>query len=200
MKPTFQQEAHREVHMNEKVVKAWQPGMEITSESQYYELTEQLARSLLSENTPKELAVIAAQHLIYVDVLRQNKDEPTRGFVSKRNRPIKTTQAELESFLSGITKELASALSKGISKHAKSAGDARLKASSKEANDVRHEANRSRNEKAMSQWDAWEERNPKGKKVASTFAKKYCSKYGVTPTTMSRWITVHENKKATSIN
>lgn len=48
----------------------WEPGMEITSEAQYTTMTDQLAAALLKENTLEQLAAIAAQHLIYVDALK----------------------------------------------------------------------------------------------------------------------------------
>lgn len=54
---------------------AWGPGMEISSEAQYHEVTERLARELLQEHTPEQLALITAQHLIYVDALKISSDE-----------------------------------------------------------------------------------------------------------------------------
>ncbi len=181
--------------MSERELQAWQPGMEIASENQYYEVTEQLAKALLSEHTPEQLAVIAAQHLIYVDVLNQGKYESARGFVSTENRVVKITQRELRKLLSSLADSLKAELTEDMIKLAKHIGDARMKGSSKAANDVRHHANRSRQDEAMAEWDAWEELDHKGKKLAYKFAEKHCSKYGVTSTVMCRWITNHKKKK-----
>ncbi|MGU2141327.1 hypothetical protein ACSETH_28785 [Pseudomonas aeruginosa] len=166
--------------MSKRELQAWQPGMEITSESQYYEVTKQLAEALLSEHTPEQLAVIAAQHLIYVDVLNHSKHESARGFVSAENRIVKITQGELRKLFSSLAESLKAELTEDMIGIAKHIGDARMKGSSKAANDVRHHANRSRQEEAMAEWDVWEVRNPQGKKLAYKFAEEYCSKYGVT--------------------
>lgn len=53
---------------------SWQPGMGIESEAHYHEVTENLARELIGECSTEELAVIAAQHMIYVDALTMTSE------------------------------------------------------------------------------------------------------------------------------
>lgn len=48
---------------------SWWQDVEITSEKEYHQATDRLAAELLRDNTPEQLAVIAAQHLIYVGAL-----------------------------------------------------------------------------------------------------------------------------------
>ena len=68
--------------MSDLAKQAWQPGLRIISEPQYLEVTTELARTLLRQYTPEQVALIAAQHLVYVDALNQveQASEPRLGF------------------------------------------------------------------------------------------------------------------------
>lgn len=48
----------------------WEPGMELSTEDEYHTATAWLAKQLLRDNTPEQLAIIAAQHVIYVDAIK----------------------------------------------------------------------------------------------------------------------------------
>ncbi len=52
----------------------WEPGVEINSEAEYITMTQHLAKDLLSDHTPEQLAIIAAQHIIYTDMLKRTKE------------------------------------------------------------------------------------------------------------------------------
>lgn len=55
----------------------WEPGVEINSEAEYMAMTQHLAKDLLSDNTPEQLAIIAAQHIIYTDMLKRSQEAQT---------------------------------------------------------------------------------------------------------------------------
>lgn len=60
---------------------SWKHGKEITSEEEYNEQTSALAEELQRLYTPAQVAEIAAQHMIYVDVLN-SKPPMDKGFHS----------------------------------------------------------------------------------------------------------------------
>lgn len=48
----------------------WSSGLKVISAEEYDRFTDQLARELMATCTPEHIAVIAAQHMIYVDELK----------------------------------------------------------------------------------------------------------------------------------
>ncbi len=74
---------------------AWEPGMEINSEAQYHEVTQRLARELLQTHTPEQLALIVAQHLIYVDVLESGSDK-AKETIQHADEIIQAKNAQLQ--------------------------------------------------------------------------------------------------------
>ncbi len=69
---------------NDNCYAGWEAGQDIASEEEYQQATSWLANKLLNEHTPGHLAVIAAQHMIYVDALLATKDELTRAHDAAR--------------------------------------------------------------------------------------------------------------------
>ena len=69
----------------------WNPGVRVQSAEEYDRYTDQLARELLAATTPNQLAVIAAQHMIYADelkcVLEENKAEQV-AFIEDAEKAI----------------------------------------------------------------------------------------------------------------
>lgn len=53
------------------------------TEAEYHESTERLANELLAEYTPQQIAIIAAQHMIYVDLLKASADAAKAASVAK---------------------------------------------------------------------------------------------------------------------
>lgn len=53
------------------------------TEAEYHESTERLANELLAEYTPQQIAIIAAQHIIYVDFLKASADATEAASVAK---------------------------------------------------------------------------------------------------------------------
>lgn len=73
---------------------SWQSGMQITSAQQHDEKVELMASELLSNNTPKQLAVITAQHIIYTDMLvnaQEAQGEVTQLEILKNEILLKRT-------------------------------------------------------------------------------------------------------------
>lgn len=57
----------------------WEPGVDVDSEENYDRFTEQLAQELLTDYAPEHIAVIAAQHIMYVDLLSRYIEELARA-------------------------------------------------------------------------------------------------------------------------
>lgn len=53
----------------------WEPGMELSTEEEYHTATAWLAKELLRDNTPEQLAIIAAQHVIFADAIKARPKE-----------------------------------------------------------------------------------------------------------------------------
>lgn len=68
----------------------------IHSEAEYHDATVRLANELLRENTPEQLAQIAAQHIIYVDALEVRRDslEETQAVKDKLIDTLNALNAE----------------------------------------------------------------------------------------------------------
>ena len=86
-----------------------EPDLEITPDAQYISMTtmvNQLAATLLKENTPEQLASIAAQHLIYVDSLNNRIQSMSSAYslAEETNRTLREhlqlAQIELRTKLS----------------------------------------------------------------------------------------------------
>jgi len=172
------------------------------SEAQYHDATERRARKLLQEHTPVELAVIAAQHMIFIDEVKHSSakkrtvsEEPRLGMIRPKHSMIQMTEAEFRRTLETLALRLKVDFVQETTKIVTLATKQRMKHSSKTANDARHEANRKRLAKAVEEWVAWEERSPNGNKVIDRFAKQYCTKYAVTKDVLRKWISDYEKKK-----
>lgn len=188
--------------MSEHEKKAREPSMGIISEAHCQGTIERLARKLLREHTPEQLAIIAVQHIISLEELKKNQaktkvepEAPRLGMIRSKRKVIQMTEEELRQTFERLALALHAGFVEQTIKITTLAVNERVKYSSKIANKVRHEANRKRTEKAMAEWDAWKERSATGKKVASRFAKKHCAKYAITEAVMCRWIREHEAKK-----
>lgn len=57
------------------VRRRWMPGVEIKSEAEYIKFTKQLTQELMSELSHEDVAVIAAQHMMFSDLLSRSLDE-----------------------------------------------------------------------------------------------------------------------------
>lgn len=67
----------------------WEPGMELSTEEEYHAATAWLAKELLRDNTPEQIAIIAAQHVIFADaIMARPKELEARPEVLKHSSDI----------------------------------------------------------------------------------------------------------------
>lgn len=160
------------------------------SAEEYGLKAQKIARRLLAENTPEELALIAAQNIILVDELKAGK-AAVADCLQARNEQVRLLEGvRLDQEVQLLhERERSKLLLQEVASLLKAAVGARGKGLSKKANDIRHEATRKRTAKAMAEWDA------SGLKNKSEFARRSAAKYGVTFDVMCRWIRAHEKAK-----
>jgi len=155
--------------------------------------TERLAKQLLDEYTPEQLAVKVARHLISLKELNDRRptekplEEPRLGFKRTVSRTYQLTEAELQRIIESALKDF------GL-KVVKAALWEKGKFLSKKANNSRHQGNRDISARASVDWEAWQGAK-NGKKIASRFAAERCDAYGVDEASVRRWIRKHEAKK-----
>lgn len=146
-------------------------------------LTDELTQELLRDHTPEQLAVIAAQHMIYVSELKA-KLGALETLTQSQSELIQKLDLQL---LTEVSKN--GVLTRDAVQFAKNAIDAYPKHVSKIATDNRHKANRERRADALKKWDASALTN------ASEFARRHHQEYGVTERVMCAWISKHKSQK-----
>ncbi|MFM5067471.1 hypothetical protein [Aeromonas sp. FDAARGOS 1418] len=161
---------------------SWKHGKEITSEEEYNEQTSALAEELQRIYTPSQVAEIAAQHMIYVDVLN-SKPPMDKGFhsINEHYRSLAEQNHRLTLMFQTLVRNASGIIKMGV--------DGALQRASKKATDSRYEIPRERVAKAMEEWEASPLIN------RSEFARRKCADYGVTELTVKKWITKYEKAK-----
>ena len=143
------------------------------TEAEYHESTERLANELLAEYTPLQIAIIAAQHMIYVDVLQEGVDsrqsliETLSMLNDSRNQHIEALQCENEQKIS--TKNFQE-IAKILWKKAKGLNPSK-------GGIARHRNDPKAQEKSFifECWQAWK-RDPRTYKTKAAFARAMLEK------------------------
>lgn len=179
--------------MNEQVKQsAWEPGMEISSEAQYHDVTERLAKELLQTHTPEQLAVIAAQHLIYVDALKQSEAQtPRLGLRRAKDRIISMTEEDLQRALEKVAAGITADLTEQTTKIVSSALKSYRKHAWGKGGKAKHAETEAQKHKLLAEWDA------KGKNYSSqaAFMRLVGKREGVKERTLGDWIRKHKKTK-----
>lgn len=161
--------------------------MVINSEAEYHEVTERLARQLLSELTPEHIAVIAAQHLIYVDTLEQAKAErPGRGFMPAKSKYIRMSVDEFRQALKSVAKPDVN----GTVEIVKFTLDAYRKHVWGKGGKARHAGTASLKAKLLAEWDDTHDHY----KGQADFARIVSKREGMKERTLYEWISKHRKK------
>lgn len=156
----------------------WEPGVDVDSEQKYNKFTEQLAQELLSDCTPEHIAVIAAQHMIYADLLSRSLDESRKLIHAKGALDtVKIQQAEAR--FDVLTQKWAQLTTSVLIAYRKKAWGAGAKA--------RHAPTNQRKVEALAEWES------NGANVSSMAAFARCrhKDFGVTERTLYGWIRAH---------
>lgn len=166
----------------------WTPGIEITSTEHYDALVDELAQRLLRENSLEQVAVIAAQHLIYADSLSESLVS------SKENMRTANELIAAQSEMIDLLKiESRSKLTVGqTARMARIILDAKDKQRATKAALASHKENHAGKAKALADWDAH------GATFSSrrAFAEHRHTHYGVTSSdTVYRWLLKHRPGK-----
>lgn len=161
---------------------SWKHGKEITSEEEYNEQTSALAEELQRLYTPAQVAEIAAQHMIYVDVLN-SKPPMDKGFhsISEHYRSLAEQNHRLTLMFQTLVRNASGIIEMGV--------DGALQRASKKANDINHKINRERMAGALQAWDE------SGLTNMSEFARRNHITYGVTERVLCKWLSEHEKAK-----
>ncbi|MBV2133358.1 hypothetical protein KRX52_11190 [Pseudomonas sp. MAP12] len=156
----------------------WEPGMEIASEKEYQEATNHLAKELLRDYTPEQLAVIAAQHVIYVDALSSGNT------AAKEAIQIQKKLLQREALKTEI-------MIKNVAKIAKIVLNAKNKQRAKKGGDAKGALENKLKTKVLSDWEKIRKTNNN----VQDFAKNRCEKYCKAQTTIASWVYGYEHEK-----
>ena len=162
--------------------------MEITSTEHYNALVDGLAQRLLRDSSPDQLAVIAAQHLIYADTLSESLVS-----IKENMRAANELIARQREIIDLLTIESRSKLTVGqTARMARIILDAKDKQRARKAALASHKENHASKAKALADWDA------NGTMFSSrrAFAERCHTQYGVTSSdTVYRWLLKHRPEK-----
>lgn len=159
--------------------------------------TDRLAKQLLEDYTPEQLAHKLAQHLMPLKDPNERHprekplEEPRLGFNRAQNKTYRLTERDLQQIIKSALTDF------GI-KVVKIALSEKGRFLSKKANNSRHEGNRHISARAMVDWEAWQGAK-NGKKVASRFAAERCDVYGVDEATIRKWIRKYNAEKGSRL-
>jgi hypothetical protein len=157
----------------------WEPGMELSTEKEHEAATAWLAMELLRVNTPEQVAVIAAEQVIFALPRKARAYDGPRGLsmiADKRRRHEAETD---EALVKG-------AVAKKMGQFAIVVSSDQRKASSKNATDARYLKGRARKAKALAAWEA------SGRPKKITYADDHYAKYFVSQERMYNWLVKHE--------
>lgn len=177
----------------------WEPGVEINSEAEYIAMTQHLAKGLLSDNTPEQLAVIAAQHLIYADQLKMlnttvaEAAHASEGLVQQQKKQSDALIDRLR--LSISTQEAAKICTTVLKAHKKHNAVKGAKARHKDSAELKIIL--------LAEWDALHDEHGKldkkhGYKGRSDFSRIISKREGIIERTLYNWLTEHERAKKCS--
>lgn len=166
--------------------------MEISSEAQYHEVTERLAKELLQAHTPEQLAVIAAQHLIYVDTLKQCEAKtPRLGLVRTKSRVIQMTEEDLQSTLASVTARLTADFTEQTTKIVGFALKSYRKHAWGKGGKAKNAETEIQKRKLLAEWDA----TSKNYSSQAAFIRHVGRREGVKERTLGDWIRGHKKTK-----
>lgn len=160
----------------------WVAGQEISSEEEYRRATNWLADKLLAECAPEHLAVIAAQHMIYVDSLKSSNEallganEELKRLVEAAGHEVRLEQARRLAVRDAAVSAAITATN-ALKKHARSKGGK-----------ARHEDTENCKGPALLDWTT----NKSKYSSRAAFCRQNCKKYSVEAETLSRWIAAYE--------
>jgi hypothetical protein len=179
--------------MNEQMKQsAWEPGMEISSEAQYHEVTERLAKELLQTHTPEQLAVIAAQHLIYVDVLKQSEAEtPRLGLMRAKDRVIPMTEEDLQRAMESVAAGLTADFTEQTTKIVNFALKSYRKYAWGKGGKAKHAETEAQKRDLLAEWD----KTSKNYSSQAAFIRHVGRREGVKESTLGTWIREHKKAK-----
>lgn len=163
----------------------WEPGADIASEEEYQTATTWLATKLLRDCTPEQLAVVAAQHMIYADTLKQSNEAATQcnQVLNELDRAKSDKVIRLELERGYLINSSVKIVQTAMTEYGSHLG--------KKASDASKEEGKKQKVKALAEWDAVGD-TFSGK---TKFARIRCKHYQVTERTLCGWIAEHIKAK-----
>lgn len=166
------------VEQDRKPPDRWEPGVDVDSEEEYNKFAEQLAQELLSDCVPEHIAMIAAQHMMYADILSQSLAELRK--LRHESSALDTLKIELsEARYDDLARKQAQHVEMALSTYRKKTWGPVAKA--------RHAETNRQKTIALTEWDA------NGANISSmaAFARSRHKDFGVTERTLYGWIRDH---------
>jgi hypothetical protein len=165
----------------------WRPGIVINSETEYHELSKNLAEELIQQHSMEELAIIAAQHLIYVDAIQQGSQE-TQKVTSCRHEIIEIQKRHIQTISEELDKRLTPAEAAKIC-HLVLAHFRKKKWG--KGGKSRHRDTEQHKSSILAEWD----RDKSGYKSRADFCRIISKRDGLKERTVYTWIANHEKLK-----
>lgn len=170
----------------------WEAGQEFASEEEYQRATHWLANKLLSECSLGELAVVAAQHMIYADTLEASNGS-LKAHIESLNRSydLAFRLAQMER---GIAEELRGSvvsISASVAKQVIAAHQKREKNLRSKGGKARHKDSTASKAPALNDWEL----NGANYSSRAAFARQNFRKYSVVESTLKNWIAEYEKDK-----
>lgn len=170
----------------------WSPGVRVITEEEYDRFTNKLALELLATCSPEHLAVIAAQHMIYVDELKAAQGEIIEISNSlKRSGDAAFQLAQLQGQIAEQLRKERVPFGVLVAQHVAAAFQHRSKIPRSEGGKARHKESTAIKPTALKDWD--DNRTKYSSRTA--FARMNCRKYSITQETLLRWIADYEKAK-----
>lgn len=174
----------------------WKPGVEINSEAEYIAMSNLLAKDLLNDNTPEQLALITAQHLIYVDQLSRTNMAVKKAANAHEKiiqQQEKKSDALIKKLDSSITNDEAAMIYWSMIQAYK-------KNNALKGANARHKKSTELKIKLMAEWEALHDKDGQldkkyGYSSRADFSRIISSREGMKERTLYNWITEHERSK-----
>ena len=170
----------------------WEAGQEFVSEEEYQRATQWLANKLLRECSREELAVIAAQHMIYADTLKDSNDlmkDHTESL--NRSYEVACRLAQMERGIAEGLQDSVASISASVAKQVIAAYQKREKNLRSKGGKARHKDSTASKAPALNDW----EMNGANYSSRAAFARQNFRKYSVVESTLKKWISEYEMDK-----
>jgi hypothetical protein len=175
----------------------WEAGQEFVSEEEYQRATQWLANKLLRECSREELAVIAAQHVIYADTLKASSDSMKVHIDSlRRDYDVAVQLAQLKGEIAEGLQDSVVSISVSVAKQVIAAYQKREKNLRSKGGKARHKDSTASKAPALNDW----EMNGANYSSRAAFARQNFRKYSVVESTLYRWVREYEEAKKTSVS